>query len=82
MYGSIVIVKGKKGFTLAFTGTTDNNFTKVWTYAKVGYKSIESIPQGDFETIFSTWVNNYVLANEEGPTLILIYREGFSMQQL
>ena len=82
MYGSIVIAKGKTGFTLAFTGTTDNSLTKVWTYAKVGYKSKESISQADFETIFSTWANNYVLANEEGPTLILIYREGFSMQQL
>lgn len=48
MYGAFAISKGKKGFTLAFTGTIDNTFTKVFNYAKTGYKSKETIPQADF----------------------------------
>lgn len=82
MYGSIAISKGKRGFTLAFTGTTDNTFTKVWTYAKTGYKNKENIPQADFETIFVNWARNYVQANKDGPSLIVVYREGLSIQQI
>lgn len=48
MYGAIAISKGKKGFTLAFTGTIDNSFTRVFTYCKTGYKSKEAIPQADY----------------------------------
>lgn len=48
MYGSFAISKGKKGFTLAFTGTIDQNFTKVFNSCKTGYKNKETIPQADF----------------------------------
>lgn len=39
MYGSFAISRGKKGFTLAFTGTVNNEFTKVFSYCKTGYKN-------------------------------------------
>jgi len=48
MYGSFAISKGKKGFTMAFTGTVNNEFTKVFNYCKTGYKSKDDIPQADF----------------------------------
>jgi len=48
MYGSFAISKGKKGFTLAFVGTIDKNFTKVFSYCKTNYPSKEAICQADF----------------------------------
>jgi len=74
MYGGIAISKGKKGFTLAFTGTLDNAFTKVFTYCKTGYQSKEAIPQADFETIFVNWAKKYCSLNKEGPQLIIVFR--------
>ena len=74
MYGAFAISKGKKGFTLAFNGTTDNMFTKGFSYAKTGYKNKESIPQADFEAILVNWAKNYVGVNKKGPELIMIYR--------
>ena len=67
MYGAFAISKGKKGFTLAFTGTIDNSFTKVFNYCKTGYKSKESIPQADFELAMINWAKNYVGINKKGP---------------
>jgi hypothetical protein len=64
MYGAIAISKGKKGFTLAFTGTIDNSFTRVFTYCKTGYKSKEAIPQADYENAFVNWAKNYVSLNK------------------
>ncbi len=48
MYGAVAISKGKKGFTLAFTGTLDKDFTRVFSYCKTGYKSKEAIPQAEY----------------------------------
>lgn len=81
MYGSFAISKGKKGFTLAFVGSIDPNFTKVFCYCKTGYKNKENIAQADFEAMFVNWAKYYVAANKEGPQLIIIYREGLSEQQ-
>ena len=67
MYGSFAISKGKKGFTLAFTGSIDNSFTRVFTFCKTGYKSKEGIPQADFEEMFVNWAKNYVGLNKKGP---------------
>lgn len=44
MYGSFAISKGKSGYTLAFVGTLDSDFTKVFSYCKTGYKTKETIP--------------------------------------
>ena len=82
MYGAFAISKGKNGFTLAFNGTTDNSFTRGFSYAKTGYKNKESIPQADFEAILVNWARNYVGVNKKGPELIMIYREGLSIQQI
>jgi len=81
MYGSFAISKGKKGFTLAFVGTLDANFTKVFCYCKTGYTTKENIAQADFENLFVNWAKNYVALNKEGPQLIIVYREGLSEQQ-
>jgi aubergine len=82
MYGSFAISKGKKGFTLAFTGTLDPLFTRIFNYCKTGYKNKEAIPVEDFELILVTWAKNYVGVNKKGPELIMIYREGLSTQQI
>lgn len=74
MYGAIAISKGKKGFTLAFVGSLDQNFTKVFTFCKTGFKSKENIPQAEYENIFVNWARNYVATNKVGPELILVYR--------
>ena len=82
MYGAFSISKGKRGFTLAFVGTLNSNNTKVFSYAKIGYKRKEDIPRKDFEVIFLSWAKSYVQANKEGPKTILIYREGLSIPQI
>lgn len=82
MYGAFAISKGKKGFTLAFNGSLDQNFTKCFSYAKTGYKNKESIPQADFEAMLVNWAKSYVGENKKGPELILVYREGLSVQQI
>lgn len=82
MYGGIAISKGKKGFTLAFAGTIDTNFTRVFTSCKTGYKTKEAIPQADYEAMFVNWARNYVSLNKQGPELIIVYREGLSVQQI
>jgi hypothetical protein len=82
MYGSFAISKGKKGFTMAFTGTVNNEFTKVFNYCKTGYKSKDNIPQADFETMLVNWAKYYVGFNKKGPELIIVYREGLSTQQM
>ena len=81
MYGSVAISKGKKGYTLAFTGTIDKSFTKVFNYCKTGFKNKEDIPQKEFEEIYVNWAKNFVSLNKEGPQLIIVYREGLSIQQ-
>ena len=48
MYGAFAISKGKKGFTLAFTGSLESTYTKVFSFCKTGYKSKENIPQADY----------------------------------
>jgi aubergine-like protein len=82
MYGAIAISKGKKGFTLAFAGTIDTNFTRVFTFCKTGYKAKEVIPQADYEAMFVNWARSYVSINKQGPELIIVYREGLSIQQI
>jgi aubergine len=82
MYGSFAISKGKKGFTLAFTGTVNHEFTKVFNYCKTGYKNKETIPQADFELMLVNWAKHYVGFNKKGPELIMIFREGLSTQQI
>ena len=81
MYGSFAISKGKKGFTLAFVGTTNNEFTRVFSYCKTGYKNKDTIPIEDFEQILVNWAKRYVLLNKKGPELIMIFREGLSIRQ-
>jgi len=82
MYGAFSISKGKKGFTLAFVGTLNSENTKVYSFCKTGYKRKEDIPKADFDSIFTNWAKNYVFENKEGPGVILIYREGLSVQQI
>lgn len=82
MCGGIAISKGKRGFTLAFVGTIDTNFTRVFTWCKTGYKSKEAIPTADYEAMFINWARNYVSINKQGPELIIVYREGLSVQQI
>lgn len=41
MYGALSLSKGKKGFTLAFVGTSSNDSTKVYSECKVGIKRKE-----------------------------------------
>ena len=48
MCGAFAISKGKKGFTLAFTGSLDSTFTRIFSFCKTGYKSKENIPKADF----------------------------------
>ena len=67
MCGAFAISKGKKGFTLAFTGSLDSTFTKVFSLCKTGYKSKENIPKADFELMLVTWAKNYVGVNKKGP---------------
>jgi len=82
MYGAFSISKGRKGFTLAFVGTTNPELTKVFTFCKVGYKKKEEIPKADLETIFINWAKSYVLSNNDCPSIIMIYREGLSLKQI
>ena len=37
MYGSFSISKGKSGFTLAFVGSLNSDYTKVFSYCKTGF---------------------------------------------
>jgi hypothetical protein len=82
MYGAFSISKGKKGFTVAFVGTVNSECTKVVSYCKTGYKRKEDIPKADFDTIFLHWAKNFVMENKEGPSMIMIYREGLSIPQI
>lgn len=82
MYGAFSISKGKKGFTLAFVGTLNPENTKVFNFCKTGYRRKEDIPKADFDTIFLNWAKNYVTENKEGPSIIMIYREGLSIPQI
>ena len=43
MYGAFSISKGKKGFTLAFVGTLNQENTKIYNYCKTGYARKEGI---------------------------------------
>ena len=82
MTGSFSISKGKKGFTLAFVGTTNPELTKVFNYCKVGFPSKESIPIAEYESVFKNWARSYVLANKAGPESIIVFREGLSVEQI
>lgn len=44
MYGALSISKGKKGNTLAFVGTINDECTKVISDCKIGIKDKENIP--------------------------------------
>ena len=41
MYGAISTSKGKKGYTVAFVGTTNGTCTSVYSDCKVGIKKKE-----------------------------------------
>lgn len=60
MYGAFSISKGKKGFTLAFVGTLNQENTKIYNYCKTGYARKEGIPKNDFNHIYKEWAKNFV----------------------
>jgi aubergine-like protein len=82
MHGAFSISRGKRGFTLAFVGTSNNANTKIYNQCKVGYPNKENIPAADFNAIFLGWAKSYVDEHNEGPSMIMVYREGLSLQQV
>lgn len=82
MYGAFSISKGPKGYTLAFVGTLNSVSSKIFTYCKTGYKSKEDIPKADFEAALTKWAQNYFKENQDGPEVIIVYREGLSIPQI
>jgi hypothetical protein len=68
MYGSFANSKNRMGYTLAFVGTLDKDFTKIYSFCQPGYKSRESIPQSVYYQIFTNWARNFVMSNSfKGP---------------
>lgn len=83
MYGAISLSKGAKGgYTLAFVGTINNDFTKVFSDCKLNIQARESIPVENLESIFIDWAKSYYQNNNKTvPDSIIIYREGLSDAQ-
>lgn len=81
MHGAFSISRGRKGFTLAFVGSLNNSFTKVYNQCIVGYPKKEDIPSADYQAIFLGWAKSYVEENNDAPSMIMVYREGLSMAQ-
>ena len=79
MYGALSISKGKKGFTLAFVGTINNECTKVFSDIKMNIKKKEEIPVATLEDLFINWAKSYYQTNNKKvPDTIILYREGLS----
>ena len=81
MYGALSLSKGKKGFTLAFVGTSSNDSTKVYSECKVGIKKKEEIPPQTLNSIFYNWARTYYKNTKTVPGIVLLYREGLSEAQ-
>lgn len=82
MYGAISMSKCAKGkYTLAFVGTIDPTFTKVYSSCKIGIETKEAIPVKDLESIFYDWAKTFFMKNKKVPDTIILYREGLSDPQ-
>lgn len=81
MYGALSISKGKKGYTLAFVGTINNQCSRVYSECKTGIKDKENIPLDVLQRIFLNWGRYYHKTTGAGPETIILYREGLSDKQ-
>ena len=70
----LAISKGKNGYTLAFVGTIDNNFTKIFSYSKSGCNTKNGLAEADYYKVFLKWAKSYWALYQKGLELIMVFR--------
>ena len=70
--------KGKKGTFISFVGTTNAELTHIITDCKA-VKSRDNLSSALFQSMFTSWIQNYFLKNQKVlPSTLIIYREGLN----
>lgn len=81
MYGGISFSKIRKGYSVSFVGTINNQCSQVFGHGKTGNDSKEAIPSIVFEKMFIEWAKSYFMKEKKVPETIILYHEGMSSPQ-
>jgi hypothetical protein len=70
--------KGKQGTFIGFVATTNPDLTHIITDCKE-VKSRDSVSSALFQSMFTSWIQNYFIKNQKVlPNTLIIYREGLN----